>query len=83
MAPTTRSSLGYQTPAQMEQLLNQNPLFALISVHFFVASPLGDEPSMPLSMSIIKTIVEWHGGKIWLESEENKSTTFFIELPKE
>ena len=41
------------------------------------------EPSTGLGMSIIKTIVEWHGGKIWFESEENKGTTFFIQLPKE
>jgi two-component system sensor histidine kinase VicK len=33
-------------------------------------------------MSIIKTIVEWHEGKIWFESVENKGTTFYIEIPK-
>ena len=44
---------------------------------------LKGEPSTGLGMSIIKTIVEWHNGKIWFESEENKGTTFFIELPKE
>lgn len=44
---------------------------------------LKGEPSIGLGMSIIKTIVEWHNGKIWFESEENKGTTFFIELPKE
>jgi two-component system sensor histidine kinase VicK len=35
-----------------------------------------------LGMSIIKTIVEWHQGKIWFESSENKGTTFYISLPK-
>lgn len=44
---------------------------------------LKGEPSIGLGMSIIKTIVEWHNGKIWFESEENKGTTFYIELPKE
>jgi two-component system, OmpR family, sensor histidine kinase VicK len=44
---------------------------------------LRGEPSTGLGMSIIKTIVEWHQGKIWVESEENQGTTFFIELPKE
>jgi len=40
------------------------------------------EPSVGLGMSIIKTIVEWHQAHIWFESQENKGTTFFIELPK-
>ena len=42
---------------------------------------LKGEPSVGLGMSIIKTIVEWHQGKIWFESEQNKGTTFFIEIP--
>ncbi|RDV15475.1 PAS domain-containing sensor histidine kinase [Pontibacter diazotrophicus] len=40
------------------------------------------EPSVGLGMSIIKTIVEWHQGRIWFESQENKGTIFFIEVPK-
>ena len=43
---------------------------------------LRGEPSTGLGMSIIKTIVEWHGGRIWFDSQENKGTTFYIELPK-
>lgn len=43
---------------------------------------LKGEHSTGLGMSIIKTIVEWHNGKIWFESEENKGTTFYIQLPK-
>jgi len=42
---------------------------------------LKGEPSVGLGMSIIKTIVEWHHGRIWFESEENKGSTFYIELP--
>lgn len=41
------------------------------------------EPSVGLGMSIIKTIVEWHQGKIWFESEENKGTRFFVQIPKQ
>jgi two-component system sensor histidine kinase VicK len=44
---------------------------------------LKGEPSTGLGMSIIKTIVEWHNGKIWFESEENKGTAFYLEIPKE
>ncbi|WP_018476258.1 PAS domain-containing sensor histidine kinase [Pontibacter roseus] len=44
---------------------------------------LKGEPSTGLGMSIIKTIVEWHGGRIWFDSQENVGTTFYIEIPKE
>lgn len=44
---------------------------------------LKGEPSTGLGMSIIRQIVEWHGGSVWFESEENKGSTFFIQLPKE
>ena len=45
-------------------------------------SGLKGEQSTGLGMSIIKTIVDWHNGNIWFESEEKKGTKFFIELPK-
>lgn len=41
---------------------------------------LQGQPSVGLGMSIIKTIVEWHRGKIWFDSQENSGTTFYIEL---
>ncbi|RNI29308.1 PAS domain-containing sensor histidine kinase [Rufibacter latericius] len=43
---------------------------------------LRGETSIGLGMSIIKTIVEWHHGKIWFESQEGAGTTFYIRLPK-
>lgn len=43
---------------------------------------LNGEESGGLGMSIIKTIVEMHGGLVSFVSEEGKGTTFYIELPK-
>lgn len=43
---------------------------------------LKGEPSTGLGMSIIKTIIEWHEGTIWFESEEGIGSTFYIQLPK-
>jgi two-component system, OmpR family, sensor histidine kinase VicK len=40
------------------------------------------EKSTGLGMSIIKTIIELHQGKIWFTSEKGKGTTFYVELPK-
>lgn len=39
------------------------------------------EKSFGLGLSICKQIMEKHHGKIWLESEPNVGTTFFISLP--
>ncbi|MDJ1480930.1 PAS domain-containing sensor histidine kinase [Cytophagaceae bacterium YF14B1] len=43
---------------------------------------LRKEVTVGLGMSIIKTIVEWHQGKIWFESKENAGSTFFVEIPR-
>jgi len=44
---------------------------------------LRHEPTTGPGMFILKTIVEWHGGNIWFESEENQGATFFVEVPME
>lgn len=41
------------------------------------------EKSYGLGLYICRQIVSSHGGKIWLESEVNEGTTFFVELPLE
>jgi signal transduction histidine kinase len=38
-------------------------------------------PSTGLGLTIVKYITEAHGGKIYFESDRNKGTTFFLELP--
>ncbi len=37
---------------------------------------------MGMGLAIVKSIIEGHEGKIWLESEPDKGSCFFIELPK-
>ncbi len=39
------------------------------------------EQSFGLGLAISKQIVEAHGGKIWFESEAEKGTVFYVELP--
>lgn len=38
-------------------------------------------PGRGLSLSIAKSLVELHGGRIWLESEAGKGSTFYFTLP--
>lgn len=43
---------------------------------------LKGEATVGLGLSIVKTIIEWHDGKIWVESDEGAGTTFYIEIPR-
>ncbi|MEM7031610.1 MAG: ATP-binding protein [Chloroflexota bacterium] len=50
---------------------------------FFRAHAPGENeiPGSGLGLSIVKAIIERHGGRIWVESEINKGSTFTIALP--
>lgn len=45
--------------------------------------PTGNESSTGLGLSIVKRIVELHGGRVWAESQLGRGSTFCIELPAE
>ncbi len=49
----------------------------------FQTLPRKDEPETAgIGLAVAKKIVEMYGGKIWLESEAGKGTTFFFTFPK-
>jgi len=34
-----------------------------------------------LGLAIVKSIVGWHNGRVWVESELGKGSSFYVELP--
>ncbi len=50
---------------------------------FQTLTPQEEFESAGVGLTVVKRIVELYGGKIWLESELAKGTTFLFTLPKE
>jgi two-component system, OmpR family, phosphate regulon sensor histidine kinase PhoR len=48
---------------------------------FFKADKSRSQSGSGLGLAIAKHIVQEHGGKIWVESQEGKGTTFGIDIP--
>lgn len=47
---------------------------------FYRVDPRSGKTGEGIGLSLVKRITEKHIGKIWVESEENKGSTFYIEL---
>ncbi|MDY6908630.1 MAG: PAS domain S-box protein [Thermodesulfobacteriota bacterium] len=86
----TEIRLGYQASAGLHVLTiadngagirgeNAERIFGL----FHREGNTGDTLGTGLGLAIVKELAERHGGRVWVESQEGRGTTFFVALPKD
>lgn len=56
---------------------------ALIFERFYRADGARGRPGSGLGLPIARAFVELHGGRVWVESDPNAGSTFWIALPRE
>ncbi len=66
----TDSGIG-MTPAQQARVFER----------FYRADPSGNIPGTGLGMSLVKEIIDLHGGRVEVESEAGRGTTVTLWLP--
>jgi signal transduction histidine kinase len=54
---------------------------AMVFEAFKRVSPADSPPGEGLGLTVVRRLVHEHKGRIWLQSEIDKGTTFFVELP--
>jgi signal transduction histidine kinase len=65
---------GYGIPKEAQQKLFQ-PFYRVKT------RDTAEIPGTGLGLSLVKAVIDSHHGRLWVESEEGKGSTFFVELP--
>jgi len=50
---------------------------------FYRLQELKNVEGIGVGLSIVQRVLEIYGGKVWLESEKGKGTTFYFSIPKQ